>query len=94
MSTAKFIFDTIHTNVPIKEPNFGQWANTVRLMRKQDKRSDYDIREAICAFAQDEFWSTTCLSAENLRRNFDRAKAIKVRDRDTGESLDQYRRKT
>jgi len=77
--------------VPIKEPKIENWADTVRLMRQQDRRSDKDIRAAICTFAQDGFWGTTCLSAENLRQNFDRAIAIKVRDKDTGESLEQYR---
>ena len=82
-------------SVPIKEPNLNDWANTVRLMRESDKRSDEDIRGAICTAAKDTFWATTCLSPKNLRQNFDRIAAIKIRDKrelaDTGESLDKYR---
>jgi hypothetical protein len=66
-------------------------------MRESDKRSDEDIRGAICTAAKDTFWATTCLSPKNLRQNFDRIAAIKIRDKrelaDTGESLDQYRGK-
>lgn len=93
--TAKFILDTIRMAVPIKEPNLNDWANTVRLMRTADKRTDEDIRGAICTFAKDAFWSTTCLSAKNLRKNFDRVTAVKAGEKrelaDTGESLDKYR---
>tara|TARA_R110000796_G_scaffold241953_1_gene363840 strand:+ start:352 stop:555 length:204 start_codon:yes stop_codon:yes gene_type:complete len=64
-------------------------------MRTADKRTDEDIRGAICTFAKDAFWSTTCLSAKNLRKNFDRVTAVKAGEKrelaDTGESLDKYR---
>ena len=89
--TAKFMLDTIRTNVPIKEPNLSTWANTIRLIRETKRSSDAEIRNAICSFAQDSFWSTTCLSPANLKKNFDRAIALKVQTKDGGESLDRYR---
>ena len=89
--TAKFMLDTIRMNVPIKEPNLSTWANTIRLIRETKRSSDAEIRNAICSFAQDSFWSTTCLSPANLKKNFDRAIALKVQTKDGGESLDRYR---
>ena len=78
-------------NVPIKEPNLSTWANTIRLIRETKRSSDAEIRTAILSFAQDAFWSTTCLSPANLKKNFDRAIALKVQTKDGGESLDRYR---
>jgi hypothetical protein len=79
--------------VAIKDPNLNDWANTFRLLRKEDRRSDGQIREAIITLSHDEFWRTTCLSAKSFRKHFDQFKAIAVRDKDKGVPLDKYRGK-
>ena len=93
MQTAKFLLDSIHNTTQIKDPNLDDWANTIRLMREYDKRSDADIRRVIVTAHEDPFWTINCQSPKSLRKHFDRFKAIAVRDKDKGVPLDKYRGK-
>lgn len=92
MQTAKFLLDSVTINVNIKEPNLESWADTIRKIREIDKKPDHLIREVISIATSDEFWSTVCLSPENLRRNWDKIRASMIRDVDRSNSLDKYKR--
>jgi hypothetical protein len=54
-----------------KSPELGKWANTIRLMREQDKRTDEQIRNLFRWCNQDEFWKTNILSPDKLRAKWD-----------------------
>ena len=46
LATARWMFGRIRAiHAPHKEPNWKAWANSIRLMREQDKRTDADIRD-------------------------------------------------
>lgn len=70
--TAEFIWNQIHALQPKrKRPNMGKWANTVRLMREQDNRSDSDIRSLFTWCNRHSFWQTNILSPSKLREKWD-----------------------
>lgn len=50
-----------------REPNLCRWANTVRLMRDQDKRDPRHIRMLYEWCRQHEFWSANVQSPDKLR---------------------------
>jgi len=52
--------------------NMNSWANTVRLMVEQDKRTLGGIEQVINWCQQDEFWRKNILSMDKLRKQFDR----------------------
>ena len=71
--TAEFILSKIRELNPThKEPNLTQWADTIRLMREQDNRTDTEIRELFSWANQDSFWSTNVLSPASLRTQWDK----------------------
>ena len=71
-ATAAWMFGLIQAMNPgHKKPNLDQWANDVRLMREQDKRTDADIRATFTWANQDGFWRTNILSPAKLRKQFD-----------------------
>ena len=53
-----------------REPNFSKWANTVRLMREQDKRDHRSIRRLYDWCRQHSFWSGNILSPDKLREKW------------------------
>lgn len=63
------------------KPNFkypsclDQWANTIRLMIEQDKRSELEISVVINWCQKDSFWQGNILSADKLREKFDQLQA-------------------
>jgi hypothetical protein len=70
--TADWIFGLIRAMAPNhKEPNLDNWANDIRLMRQQDKRTDADIRATFAWANADSFWRTNILSPGKLRTQFD-----------------------
>lgn len=72
-STAEWIYSKLlEMNPTHKEPNLTQWANTIRLMREQDKRADAEIRDLFTWANQDDFWSTNILSPATLRKQWDK----------------------
>lgn len=93
MQFAVMLLIAIKQTVAIKDPKLNDWANTFRLLRTADRRSDKDVRDAIESLPHDTFWNTVCLSAASFRKHFDRFKAIAVRDKDKGVPLDKYRGK-
>jgi hypothetical protein len=54
-----------------KKPNISTWANTVRLMRERDGRTDEAIRSLFAKANRDAFWQTVILSPDKLREKFD-----------------------
>jgi|GEM_PF-4352385 len=82
---AKMLQDCIFEHKPnFKAPkSLDQWANTIRLMIEQDKRRPAAIESIIAWSQKDQFWQNNILSADSLRKQFDRLeglqnKAVKV----------------
>ncbi|BBV76334.1 hypothetical protein STW0522RAO56_23880 [Raoultella planticola] len=72
LKAARWIFDKVTiVNASLSEPNWVEWANTIRLMRLQDNRSHYEICELFKWANEDEFWKTNILSPSSLRKKWD-----------------------
>lgn len=52
-----------------------KWANTFRLMRKEDNRTVGDVQAVMKAAFEDSFWSTVIQSAGNLREHYNQLRA-------------------
>jgi len=71
MTTAKWIFDRVLQVAPkTKKPNLEKWADTIRLMREQDKLDHSQICQVFKFANQDEFWKLNILSPAKLRKQF------------------------
>ncbi len=61
-----------------KEPNWNDWANTVRLMRERDGRDLEAIKNVLDLIFVDngvydgKFWKQTIRSTKNLRKHYER----------------------
>lgn len=55
-----------------KEPNFEDWANTIRLISERDGKSYQDIFDLFCWANQDDFWKANILSPSSLREKWDK----------------------
>lgn len=65
--------DEILKNKPdFKRPDLQKWADTFRLMNERDGRVWKTIGEVIIYATQDDFWRSNILSADKLRKQFDR----------------------
>ncbi len=85
LELAKMLQDCIFEHKPnFKAPkSLDQWANTMRLMIEQDKRRPSAIANIIAWSQKDQFWQNNILSADSLRKQYDRleglqSKAVKV----------------
>ena len=58
-------------NASLSEPKWVEWANTIRLMRLQDKRTHYEICELFKWANEDDFWQENILSPSKLRKQWD-----------------------
>ncbi len=75
LKLAELLFKKIKENNPsAQEPNLESWANTFRLMmeRPKEKRSGKDIQDLILWSQSHHFWYKNILSADKLRKQFDR----------------------
>ena len=75
MKLAELLFKKVKENNPsAREPNLESWANTFRLMmeRPKEKRSGKDIQDLILWSQSHHFWYNNVLSADKLRKQFDR----------------------
>ncbi|EMF1899729.1 replication protein [Raoultella planticola] len=80
LKAARWIFDKVTTvNASLSEPNWVEWANTIRLMRLQDNRSHYEICELFKWANEDEFWKENILSPSNLRKKWDQLATKRLR---------------
>ena len=57
-----------------KKHNLNSWANTIRLMREQDKLTLTDIGAAFDFANKHHFWAKNILSPEKLRKQYDKLK--------------------
>ncbi len=58
-------------NSSLSEPKWVEWANTIRLMRLQDKRTHFEICDLFKWANKDDFWKDNILSPSSLRRKWD-----------------------
>jgi len=73
MKLAELLFKKIQENNPnAKEPNYESWANTFRLMMERDKKAGKEIQNLIIFSQQHHFWYKNILSADKLRKQYDR----------------------
>lgn len=80
LKAARWIFDKALTvNASLSEPNWVEWANTIRLMRMQDKRSHYEICELFKWANEDSFWQNNILSPTSLRKQWDQLTTKRLR---------------
>jgi hypothetical protein len=71
-ATAQWLWQAILAMQPGRQaPNLDQWANTVRLMRERDGRTDAQIRDLFARVQRDSFWRVNVLSPEKLREKWD-----------------------
>ena len=69
---AQSLLSKIEENNPDhKKPDLQKWANDIRLMHEQDKRSYKKIQNMIDWSQSDDFWSRNVLSAAKLRKQYD-----------------------
>ncbi|WP_373392695.1 replication protein [Raoultella ornithinolytica] len=80
LKAARWIFDKVITvNASLSEPNWVEWANTIRLTRLQDNRSHYEICELFKWANEDEFWKGNILSPSSLRKQWDQLSTKRLR---------------
>lgn len=73
MKLAELLFKKMKENNPnAKKPNYKSWANTFRLMMERDEREGKDIQDLILWSQSHHFWHKNILSADKLRKQFDR----------------------
>jgi len=73
MELAQYLLDCIKKNKPdFKEPILNDWADTIRLMQERDNRKHEKIRDVIEWCQSDSFWKSNILSADKLRKQFDK----------------------
>jgi hypothetical protein len=75
MELAKLLYHYIEENTEkahyLKRVNIESWANTFRLMRTYDDRTNEQIKYLIDWTQKNEFWRTNILSPSKLREKFD-----------------------
>jgi hypothetical protein len=71
---ARYLLTKIRDFLPnFKEPNLNRWGRDFDLMIRQDKRETSDILKTIdFATADAEFWQGVILSADKVRKHFDK----------------------
>lgn len=70
MQLAKRLLAVVQQSNPhVQKVKLQKWANTIDLMIRVDNSPIALIEEALDKLPSDEFWSTTILSAEGLRKN-------------------------
>ena len=80
LKAARWIFDKALTvNASLSEPNWVECANTIRLMRLQDKRTHYEICELFKWANEDDFWQENILSPSKLRKQWDQLTTKRLR---------------
>ncbi|HDG7875118.1 TPA: replication protein [Klebsiella quasipneumoniae] len=80
LKAARWIFDKALTvNASLSEPNWVEWANAIRLMRLQDKRTHYEICELFKWANEDGFWQGNILCPSKLRKKWDQLTTQRLR---------------
>jgi hypothetical protein len=69
---SEFLFSLMKANNPkAKEPNFQEWARSIDLMIRIDKRDPGEIKNIITWALADTFWHKNILSTAKLREQYD-----------------------
>ena len=72
LAGAKWMYEQLQNQNPnFKPPSFPRWANEIRLMREQDKRTYKEIADLWTWARQDSFWMSNILSPRKLREKWD-----------------------
>jgi len=72
---SNYLYGWIKKNNPsAKEPNLQTWCRHIDLSIRIDKRNPDDLKNVILWCQKDPFWFKNILSAETLRKQFDRLK--------------------
>jgi len=80
LKASHWIYDKLLTvNASLSEPNWAEWANTIRLMRVQDNRTHYEICDLFQWANRDEFWKDNILSPSSLRKQWDQLTTKRLR---------------
>ncbi|WP_245000589.1 hypothetical protein [Enterobacter cancerogenus] len=66
-------------NASLSEPDWADLANTIRLLRVQDKRTHYEICDLFQWANRDEFWKDNILSPSSLRKQWDQLTTKRLR---------------
>ncbi|GIO25359.1 hypothetical protein J11TS1_39400 [Oceanobacillus sp. J11TS1] len=73
LQLAELLFKKIKENNPnAKKPNLESWADTFRKIMEIDKKPGKEIQDLILWSQQHHFWYKNILSADKLRKQFDR----------------------
>lgn len=76
LTCAEYIFNKVLiVNPTAKQPNWPDWANQVRLMRMQDKRTHHEICKLFKFANSDSFWASNVLCPKTLRKQWDKLNA-------------------
>lgn len=78
--TLLFLSKIKERNPTFKEPNLEKWTKFMDYILRIDKRPVSQTKELILWLSQDSFWSSVCLSTNNLRDNFDKILAAATRN--------------
>lgn len=73
----------------------GKWAKEIRLMFESDKRDRDHVKDTLTfCFEKDSFWSHTCQSPANFRKNYDKisGKMIATSKQETRKPINSYER--
>lgn len=82
LTCAEFIHGKVLVvNPTAKAPNWAQWANEIRLMREQDRRTHHDICSLFKWANLDPFWSANVLCPKTLRKQWDKLQAKRLGQR-------------
>ena len=72
MKLARFIHKKLlRDNEGMKEPNFDNWANDIRLARTSDKRTHKGLQDTFIWANNNDFWKPNILSPSKLRSKYD-----------------------
>lgn len=76
LRAAQWIYGKVRmVDATAAEPNWPEWANTVRLMRQQDDRNHHEICDLFKWANKHHFWSANILSPAALRKQWGKLKA-------------------
>ncbi len=80
LKAARWIFDrALLVNASLSEPNWVEWANTIRLIRLQDNRTHYEICDLFKWANENDFWQENILSPSKLRKQWDQLTTKRLR---------------
>lgn len=80
--TLLFLSKIKERNSAFKDPNLKKWTTIMDYILRIDNRSPDQVKSLIVWVSHDSFWSSVCLSTDNLRKNFDKILAAMARTKE------------